>query len=116
MSETPSDKPTRVPSRGRGLADVLLYVAARLLLVVVITALIYGLGRLIGVADFPLTVAALGGLVISMPLGMWVFGPLRRRATATLAAAGEHRRAERDRLRARLRGETPAAEEGPAQG
>ncbi|OBK13498.1 hypothetical protein A5636_09445 [Mycobacterium asiaticum] len=98
------------PSGGRGVAYVLLYVAARLLLVVVVTGVIYGAGRLLGVADFPLTVAALGGLIISMPLGMWAFGPLRRRATATLADAGERRRAERDRLRARLRGEAPADE------
>ncbi|CKT72218.1 Conserved membrane protein of uncharacterised function [Mycobacterium tuberculosis] len=41
-----------------------------------------------------------------MPLGIWVFSPLRRRATAALAVAGERRRAERERLRARLRGES----------
>lgn len=82
-----------------------MYVTARLLLVAVITGVIYGLARVLGVVDFPLVVAALGGLVISMPLGMWVFGPLRRRATTTLAAAGERRRAERAQLQARLRGE-----------
>jgi Protein of unknown function (DUF4229) len=86
---------------------VLLYVTARLLLVVVVTGAIYGVARLVGVGDFPLFVAALGGLIVSMPLGMWVFGPLRRRATTRLADAGERRRAERDRLRARLRGEAP---------
>jgi hypothetical protein len=92
-----------------------LYVTARLLLLVLITGAIYGLARLVGVADFPIFVAALGGLIVSMPLGMWVFGPLRRRATTKLADAGERRRAERDRLRARLRGEAPL-DEPPGQG
>ena len=42
-----------------------------------------------------------------MPLGMWVFAPLRRRATAGIDAATERRRHDRAQLRARLRGETP---------
>jgi hypothetical protein len=119
VSEAPSDKTTQGPPRGSGVVDVMLYVTARLLLVVVVTGAIYGVARLVGVADFPLFLAALGGLIVSMPLGMWAFGPLRRRATTRLADAGERRRAERDRLRARLRGEAPRAEgtaEGPDQG
>ncbi len=108
MPEAPSKK-TR-STAGGGVVAVLLYVTARLLLFVVVTAVIYGLARVIGVADFPLGVAALGGLIIAMPLGMWVLSPLRRRATATLAVAGERRRRERDQLRARLRGETVAPE------
>jgi hypothetical protein len=43
-----------------------------------------------------------------MPLGIWVFSPLRRRATAGLATVGERRRRDREQLRARLRGETPS--------
>lgn len=113
MPEAPDDKTSDGSPAGRGAVAVLLYVAARLLLFVVVTASIYGFARLLGVADFPLVVAALGGLIISMPLGMWVFSPLRRRATATLAIAGERRRRERDQLRARLRGEA-AAPEGSA--
>jgi hypothetical protein len=118
VSEAPSDKTTQGPPRGSGVTDVLLYVTARLLLVVVVTGAIYGVARLVGVGDFPLFVAALGGLIVSMPLGMWVFGPLRRRATTRLADAGERRRAERDRLRARLRGEAPGEGTvgGPDQG
>ncbi len=112
MPEAPSDKTGDGATTGRGVVAVLLYVTARLLLFVVITAVIYGLARLLGVADFPLVVAALGGLIVSMPLGMWVFSPLRRRATATLAVAGERRRREREQLRARLRGEA-VAPEGP---
>jgi hypothetical protein len=93
------------------LLDVVLYATARLLLVVVLTGVIYLAARLVGVTQFPIVVAALFGLVIAMPLGIWLFGPLRRRATASLAVAGERRRAQRDQLQARLRGETPGDDE-----
>ena len=80
--------------------------------------MIYGIGRLAGLRDFPPVVALLFGLVVAMPLGMWVFSPLRRRATASLALAGEGRRRDREQLQARLRGdnraENPAAED-PAE-
>lgn len=109
MPEEPSDNATgdRVI---RVVPDVLLYATARLLLVVVVGAAIYGVARLLGVSQFPIVVAALFALIIAMPLGIWLFGPLRRRATASLAVAGERRRAEREKLRARLRGEAPPEE------
>jgi hypothetical protein len=106
VPEAPNDRTTDGSSAAGGVVAVLLYVAARLLLFVVVSAAIYGFARLLGVVDFPLFVAALGGLIIAMPLGMWVFSPLRRRATAILAESGEQRRRERERLRARLRGES----------
>ncbi|TAM72985.1 DUF4229 domain-containing protein [Mycobacterium sp.] len=114
MSQQGSDNSTGSPRNdagGEGVAEshvllhVLVYSAARLLLAVVLTAVIYGVARLAGIAQFPLVVAALFGLVIAMPLGIWVFGPLRRRATAALAIAGERRRREREVLQARLRGD-----------
>jgi uncharacterized protein DUF4229 len=94
------------------VVDVLLYAVARLLLVVMLTGAIYGVARLLGVTQFPIAVAALFALIIAMPLGIWLFGPLRRRATAALAIAGERRRREREQLQARLRGEA-VAEQGP---
>lgn len=94
MSEAPNDKTTR------GVVDILVYATARLLLVVAVSAAIFGVARLIGLTEFPVVVATLFGLIIAMPLGIWVFSPLRRRATAALAVAGERRRAERERLRA----------------
>jgi hypothetical protein len=94
------------------VVDVLLYAAARLLLVVVLTGAIYGVAQLLGVAQFPIVVAALFALIIAMPFGIWLFGPLRRRATAALAIAGERRRREREQLQARLRGEA-VADAGP---
>ncbi|ORV98019.1 DUF4229 domain-containing protein [Mycobacterium kyorinense] len=92
---------------GRAAVDVLLYGAARLTLAVALTAAIYGVARLLGVREFPIVVAALFALVIAMPLGIWLFSPLRRRATAGIEAATERRRRDREQLRARLRGETP---------
>jgi Na+-driven multidrug efflux pump len=94
-------------SAARAVVSVLLYVAARLVLVIALTAVIYGTGRGLGVHDFPLVVALLFALVIAMPLGIWLFAPLRRRATAGIDAATERRRHDRAQLRARLRGETP---------
>jgi hypothetical protein len=90
---------------------VLLYAAVRLLLVVALSAAIYGVARLLGVTEFPIVVAVLFALVIAMPLGIWLFGPLRRRATGGLAMAGQRRRRDREQLRARLRGETPPDEQ-----
>jgi hypothetical protein len=81
------------------------YTAARLALLVVLTGVIYGVGRLLGLTDFPPIIAAMLALIVALPLGMWVFTPLRQRATASLTVAGERRRRERDELQARLRGE-----------
>jgi hypothetical protein len=90
--------------------DVLVYTAARLLLVVVLSAAIFVAAHLLGIEDFPLVVAILFALVIALPLGIWIFAPLRRRATASIALVDERRRKDRDQLRARLRGEAPPDE------
>lgn len=90
---------------GRAVVDVAVYSAARLALVVVLTAVIYGLGRLLGLSDFPPIIAAMLALIVALPLGMWIFTPLRKRATDSLTVAGERRRREREQLQARLRGE-----------
>jgi hypothetical protein len=98
------------------VVDVLGYVLARLLLVVVLTVVIFGAGHLLGVRDFPLVVAILFALVIALPLGIWLFAPLRRRATASIAIIDERRRKDREQLQARLRGEeTSSGDEPPAE-
>ena len=99
-----SDEPRPDP----GSFDVLAYAAARLLLVVVLTAVIFGVGRLLGVRDFPVVVALLFAIVIALPLGIWVFAPLRRRATASIAASTSADARDREQLQARLRGEESA--------
>ncbi|MBJ7383171.1 DUF4229 domain-containing protein [Mycolicibacterium sp. GCM10028919] len=86
------------------LLDVVAYAAARLLLVAVLTGVIYAVGSLV-VDQFPLVVALLFAIVVALPLGIWAFAPLRRRATASIAAFDERRRTEREQLRARLRGD-----------
>jgi xanthine/uracil permease len=91
----------------RLVVDVLAYALARLVLVAILTAVIFGAGHLLGLRDFPLVVALLFALVIALPLGIWVFAPLRRRATASIAAFDERRRQDREQLQARLRGEEP---------
>ncbi|HYJ54242.1 MAG TPA: DUF4229 domain-containing protein [Mycobacterium sp.] len=93
--------------RSRLVVDVLAYVAARLVLVVVVTAVILGAGRLLGVRDFPVVVALLFAIVTALPLGIWLFAPLRRRATESIAALDARRRRDREQLQARLRGGAP---------
>jgi Protein of unknown function (DUF4229) len=87
-----------------------LYVVARLALVAALTAMIYGAGRAVGVHEFPIVIALLFALVIAMPVGMWLFAPLRRRATAGIEEATARRRHDREQLQARLRGEEPPAD------
>jgi hypothetical protein len=92
---------------GRMLADVAFYTLARLGLVVALTAVIFYGAHLIGVGEFPLVVAMLFAIVLSLPLGIWLLAPLRRRAAAGIAEADGRRRRDREQLQARLRGETP---------
>lgn len=89
---------------GRIMRDVVLYTLARLALVAALTAVIFLVAQAIGV-QVPLVVAMLFGIVIALPLGFWLLAPLRRRATAGIAAADERRRLDREQLEARLRGE-----------
>ncbi|MGD9618931.1 MAG: DUF4229 domain-containing protein [Mycolicibacterium sp.] len=94
--------------RSRLLLDVLGYVAARLLLVAVVTAVILGVGHVFGIREFPVVVALLFAIVIALPLGIWLFAPLRRRATEGIALLDERRRRDREQLQAKLRGDNPA--------
>ncbi len=91
------------------VVDVAVYTVARLLLVVVLVAVIYVGGHLLGIREFPIVVPILFALVLALPLGIWLFAPLRRRATASIAVFDERRRRDRDQLRARLRGDEPPA-------
>ncbi len=91
----------------RLVIDVLAYAGARLLLVAAVAAAIFGVAQLLGLDEFPLVVALLFAIVIALPLGIWLFAPLRRRATASIAVFDERRRRDREQLQARLRGEDP---------
>ncbi|GAA2532604.1 DUF4229 domain-containing protein [Mycolicibacterium diernhoferi] len=89
----------------RMLRDVGAYLFARLALAAALTAVIIGVGHLVGLREFPVVVAVLFALVLALPLGIWVFAPLRRRATASIAEFDERRRQDKQDLQARLRGE-----------
>ncbi len=93
--------------RSRLVIDVLAYTLARILLVVALTAVIFGGAHLLGVREFPLVIALLFAIVIALPLGIWLFAPLRKRATASISAVDERRRQDREQLQARLRGDEP---------
>lgn len=87
-----------VTSPGSSLArDLTLYTVARLVLVAVVTLALV-------LAGVPLLVSILLALVLVLPLSLVLFRSLRRRVAAGLHQAGERRRAERERLRAQLRG------------
>lgn len=88
------------------MRDVGAYLVARLILAAVLTVVIVGLGRLLGIREFPLIVAVLFAIVLALPLGIWVFAPLRKRATASIAEFDERRRQDRESLQARLRGDS----------
>ena len=87
------------------LRDVGAYLLARLALAAVLTGVLMGVGHLLGLREFPLVVAVLFALVLALPLGIWLFAPLRRRATASMADFDERRRQDKAALQARLRGD-----------
>lgn len=97
----------RTPGK-RAAVDVGVYAVARIVLAAALSVIILLVAHLLGVEEFPVTVAIGLALVVALPLGMWVFGPLRRRATASVALSAERRREDREQLRARLRGDAGA--------
>lgn len=78
--------------------DLVLYTLARSGLLAVIALLLV-------LAGVPAVVALLLALVVSLPLSAIVLPRLRARVNAGVAETIQRRRAERDRLRAQLRGD-----------
>lgn len=75
-----------------------LYTLARVGLFVVICAILI-------LAHVPLVVAPVIAIVVALPLSMLLFRDWSQRVSAGLAARAAQRRATRDDLRAKLRGE-----------
>mgnify|MGYP001507740399 CR=1 FL=1 len=71
----PTEKPTRP------WTDILLYGLARLLLFFVLTVVIAYGAYLVG-APMPLMISALLALIVALPLSMFLFKGLRRRAVS----------------------------------
>jgi ABC-type proline/glycine betaine transport system permease subunit len=91
------------------LVDVVTYLLARLLLVAALSVVIFFGAHLLGIDDFPVVLAVLFAIVVALPLGIWLFKPLRLKATASIAAVDERRRTDREQLRSRLKGDGPPA-------
>ncbi|MFE2757151.1 DUF4229 domain-containing protein [Actinosynnema sp. NPDC059335] len=78
--------------------DVTLYICARLGMVAAVTALLV-------LVNVPLLVALAVGVVVALPLSLFVFSGLRARVAQGLEVKQAARRAEREKLRAQLRGD-----------
>ena len=85
--------------------SVALYTLARLALVIIVAAIIMGVGALFGV-EVPLLVAAVLGLMIALPLGLVLFKSLRLRVNRQIAAVDDSRKKRHDDLQSRLRGQS----------
>nr|WP_246326387.1 DUF4229 domain-containing protein [Actinomycetospora corticicola] len=79
-----------------------MYVGARLVLVAVLAGVLVLVG-------LPVLVALIIAIVLALPLSLVLFRPLRARVNAELGAVTATRREQRERLRAELRGDDPAA-------
>ncbi|NMO03919.1 DUF4229 domain-containing protein [Gordonia sp. TBRC 11910] len=87
---------------GTMIGSLVLYTLARLVLVIVLAVAIYFIGGLF--VQIPAIVAAMFGVLIALPLGMFLFKPLRLRVNSQVAAIDAERRKSRDDLQSRLRG------------
>ncbi len=107
-----STAPQNGTSPGRRLArNLALYTLARLVLVVLLTAVIMA-GAWVVSVQVPLIVAILFAIVIAMPLSLTLFKGLRGQVNSDIAAVDERRRRDKAQLRARLRGEADPAGTG----
>lgn len=87
------------------MKNLLLYTLARLALFAALAGLIYWIGTLATSDGFPLILAMLLGLVLSLPISMVAFKRLRLAVNADIAAVDANRRAQREDLESKLRGE-----------
>jgi hypothetical protein len=87
-----------MPSARSLVGPLLAYTAARLAIVAVVAGLL-------AAAGVPLLLATLIGLVAALPLSMLLLHGLRARLDVAVATVRQRRSAEREVLRARLRGD-----------
>ncbi|MGV9825914.1 DUF4229 domain-containing protein [Gordonia sp. NPDC003429] len=92
-------------SIGQLVISMVLYTLARLGLVVVVAAVIMGVGAIAGVT-VPILVAAAFGVLIALPLGMVLFKKLRVRVNGQIAAIDADRRQRHEELQSKLRGQS----------
>ncbi|WP_307810971.1 DUF4229 domain-containing protein [Tomitella cavernea] len=93
------------PSAKKSLAkNLVFYTLARLALFAALTAIIMVVGS-VAVDEFPLLLAMVLALLVSLPLSMVLFKSMRMAVNKDIAAVDATRRAHRENLEAKLRGE-----------
>jgi cell division septum initiation protein DivIVA len=106
-------EPAQDRERAGNLArDLTLYVGARVLMIAIVAAV------LVLAVGVPLLVSLAVAVVVALPLSLVLLRGLNSQVSRELAHRGAGRRAERDRLRAQLRGadEDTADEDYSAEG
>lgn len=83
---------------------IALYTLVRMGLVVIVAAIIFYIGKAAGVT-VPLLAAALFGVVIALPLGMFLFKTIRLKVNEQISLVDADRAARKGDLHARLRGD-----------
>lgn len=92
---------------GEAKKNILMYGLLRLVMFLVLTFVIHSVVFLLGMANFfPLLMSALLALILALPLSMFVFSSMRRKATEGVAewdaARQQHKRELRQQLQERL--------------
>ncbi|MCS3877537.1 putative membrane protein [Gordonia amarae] len=100
---TSSGSGTGGSGTGSLVRAMVLYTLARLALVAVFTVVIMFVPRLFDV-EVPFIAALAFGVLIALPLGMFLFKGLRTDVNANIEAVDAERRRKHDDLQARLRG------------
>ncbi|GAA3951314.1 DUF4229 domain-containing protein [Gordonia caeni] len=104
MSDDQAESAEKTASAASLAGWVALYTLVRMGLVVVVAAIIVGVGMLFDV-EVPLLVAAVFGVLIALPIGMVAFKSVRLKVNQQIAEVDADRAARRSDLHARLRGD-----------
>ncbi|MBB1031247.1 DUF4229 domain-containing protein [Dietzia sp. SLG310A2-38A2] len=100
-SAIPAQAPTGTRPGARLARNMMFYTVLRLLMVVALTLVVIGIGRLAGV-DVPVLVAAILSVVVALPLSMILFTRLRAEINSDISAVDADRRVKREDLRRRM--------------
>lgn len=98
---TPTQGPGETKPGARLARNMMFYTVLRLLMVVALTLVVIGIGRLAGV-DVPVLVAAILSVVVALPLSMLAFTRLRAEINSDISAVDAERRNKREDLRRRM--------------
>ncbi|WP_333619435.1 DUF4229 domain-containing protein [Dietzia sp.] len=88
--------------KGRLAGNLVLFTLARIAIVLVLIAIIEGIGYLVLGSPVPLLVAALIAIVLALPISMFVLRGWTRRINEDIATVDETRRTKKENLRKRM--------------